>query len=123
MAKQAELSAYLSPNASIREGLAVTHEADDLDNITSRQMRENLLHVIQRATSSLYRVRAALARIESGEYGVCSSCDEPIDTRRLNAVLWAERCVPCQEKMDAASTEQDAPSFSSDTTEETSDAA
>lgn len=41
-------------------------------------------------------IEAALARMDSGEYGICESCGEPISPKRLNLVPWAVRCVPCQ---------------------------
>lgn len=37
-------------------------------------------------------IDAALERIERGEYGMCESCGEPIEERRLEAVPWARRC-------------------------------
>jgi DnaK suppressor protein len=46
-------------------------------------------------------VNEALDRIESGDYGVCLACDEPIAPKRLQAVSWARYCVKCQEEMGA----------------------
>jgi len=42
-------------------------------------------------------VEAALARIESGDYGICLRCDEPISSKRLAAIPWASRCIACEE--------------------------
>ncbi len=42
-------------------------------------------------------IDAALDRIETGHYGVCLSCEEPIPDRRLSAIPWANYCVVCQE--------------------------
>ena len=42
-------------------------------------------------------VDEALDRLESGDYGVCLSCEEAIPAKRLRAVPWARYCVPCQE--------------------------
>jgi DnaK suppressor protein len=44
-------------------------------------------------------VDEALDRLESGDYGFCLACDEPIAPKRLRAVSWARYCVKCQEKM------------------------
>ena len=46
-------------------------------------------------------VDEALDRLESGDYGVCLSCEEPIPAKRLRAVPWARYCVPCQEAVNA----------------------
>jgi DnaK suppressor protein len=40
----------------------------------------------------------ALDRIESGTYGRCVSCGNPIPDERLEAVPWAALCVPCSTK-------------------------
>lgn len=42
----------------------------------------------------------ALDRIETGDYGICLSCDGEIPPKRLNALPWARYCVPCQEAID-----------------------
>jgi RNA polymerase-binding protein DksA len=38
----------------------------------------------------------ALERIDSGEYGICIDCDEPIASARLDAYPMAKRCIKCQ---------------------------
>jgi DnaK suppressor protein len=45
----------------------------------------------------LRQIADALARIEHGIYGTCLECEEPISTKRLDAVPWARFCVTCQE--------------------------
>jgi DnaK suppressor protein len=47
----------------------------------------------------LREVQDALRRIESGAYGVCYECEEPISVKRLEAVPWAKYCVSCQERI------------------------
>ena len=44
----------------------------------------------------LRKVRAALARIEAGDYGLCAECEEPIALRRLEARPESRFCVGCQ---------------------------
>src|SRR5271165_7163461 len=45
----------------------------------------------------LREISDALHRIETDSYGICMECEEPISTKRLNAVPWARFCVTCQE--------------------------
>jgi DnaK suppressor protein len=45
----------------------------------------------------LREINDALHRFDSGLYGTCLECDEPISPKRLNAVPWARYCVSCQE--------------------------
>lgn len=47
----------------------------------------------------LREIQEALGRIESGDYGTCMECDEPISVKRLQAVPWALYCVHCQEEL------------------------
>ena len=42
-------------------------------------------------------VEEALDRLESGDYGTCLGCEEPIAAKRLLALPWAKYCVSCQE--------------------------
>jgi len=49
----------------------------------------------------LREVGDALRRIEHDTYGVCAECEEPISTKRLDAVPWARYCVTCQEAIAA----------------------
>ena len=35
--------------------------------------------------------------MDHGHYGVCMECEEPISTKRLDAVPWAKYCVTCQD--------------------------
>ena len=45
----------------------------------------------------LREIADALDRIEHDTYGICMECEEPISTKRLDAVPWARYCVTCQE--------------------------
>jgi RNA polymerase-binding protein DksA len=40
-------------------------------------------------------IRKTLRRIESGDYGFCASCREPIDQNRLDAMPTADTCIDC----------------------------
>jgi len=45
----------------------------------------------------LREISDALLRIDHDTYGICMECEEPISTKRLDAVPWARYCVTCQE--------------------------
>ncbi len=51
----------------------------------------------RRRTSDLARIDAALKRIETGDFGWCGACGEPIGQRRLDADPMATRCIKCAE--------------------------
>ena len=55
------------------------------------------LHLNSMDYAQLRLVDEALDRLESGDYGICLGCEEPIPAKRLQALPWARYCVPCQE--------------------------
>ena len=51
--------------------------------------------------SLLREVEEALLRSREGTYGICQECEEPISSKRLQALPWAKFCVRCQEILGA----------------------
>ena len=49
----------------------------------------------RRRQAELKRIAAALARIESGDFGYCLSCDEEIAAKRLEFDPSVSLCVDC----------------------------
>ena len=47
------------------------------------------------ASGELRQINKALARMESGDYGICVSCNQAISNARLDAVPYADLCVNC----------------------------
>ena len=94
--KQAELR----PSFQTRDDIAIERSADLLDQIQLAGARELAGHTLERAAKMTRDVRAALARIDQGVYGICADCEEEIDPKRLNAVPWAPLCIRCQELSD-----------------------
>jgi DnaK suppressor protein len=77
-----------------RHGDFVDQASDDNEvhvNIRLRQTDAKLLRAIE----------AAISRIDSGVYGVCTMCDQEISVARLNAVPWTSVCIDCKEKKTA----------------------
>ncbi|MGD1012294.1 MAG: TraR/DksA C4-type zinc finger protein [Acidimicrobiales bacterium] len=48
---------------------------------------------LQQVAADIDRV---LVKLEEGTYGICDECGHPIDEERLDAIMWAHRCVRCQ---------------------------
>ena len=53
-----------------------------------------------RRNEELRRVTAALARIDSGDYGYCEECGEDIPEARLKVDMAATHCVSCASKIE-----------------------
>ncbi|MBM3754642.1 MAG: TraR/DksA family transcriptional regulator [Acidobacteria bacterium] len=103
LAKEAELVGALRN----REGIEIEKSPDALDEVQRAAERELAIRTLDRESSHLRSVRAALARIEDGSFGVCLYCEEDISPKRLNAVPWAPFCIGCQEQYDAHQIEGD----------------
>ena len=56
----------------------------------------------------LREINEALARVEEGAYGECMECEDPISTKRLDAIPWAKYCIGCQEEISARQEEDKA---------------
>jgi DnaK suppressor protein len=48
----------------------------------------------------LTEVQRAIERIDTGTYGKCVECGQPIPEKRLEALPWAARDVKCEEKLE-----------------------
>jgi DnaK suppressor protein len=48
-----------------------------------------------RRDAMLRNIAAALERFDSGEYGICQECGEPINPKRLEVDPTALRCIDC----------------------------
>ena len=74
-----------------------THEDSSAQTATERELEFAL---DDHETTELAAVNAALQRITSGTYGVCTSCGTHIAPQRLAAAPQAARCMPCQESVE-----------------------
>lgn len=71
--------------------------ADEIDLALEQQTAAASTRISNGLKFELERIKRALHRIESGRYGICLDCDEPIAPKRLKALPEAELCVDCQE--------------------------
>ncbi|HYZ85204.1 MAG TPA: TraR/DksA family transcriptional regulator [Bryobacteraceae bacterium] len=92
----------LSRSSTSRDSIAVEHTADPLDTTQGAVEREMETRRLDHNAALIRQVRAAIHRIERGEYGVCLECETPISKKRLVAVPWAALCIHCQEYADLA---------------------
>ena len=83
-----------------REGLTIERTPDSLDETQFAAARELSTRHLEREAGLLREVRAALARIADGSYGICPHCEEEISQKRLKAMPWATLCIDCQEASD-----------------------
>jgi DnaK suppressor protein len=80
-----------------------SHVAPELEEESQEQILAGLLaRLDERGAAEIARVDRALARMESGDYGVCEECEEPIPEDRLEALPTAVTCVSCAEARERA---------------------
>ena len=64
---------------------------------TDSYEREKGFHLMNRETDYINFLNLALERINSGEFGICSVCDNKIAEERMMEVPNATKCVSCKE--------------------------
>lgn len=81
---------------------------DALEQAFTSSERQNVARRLEECGKTIPQVKRALDLIDNllagirnqENHGECIDCGEQIPERRLTAVPWAERCIPCQEKKD-----------------------
>ncbi len=69
--------------------------ADSADRAVQRENDDVVDSIELAAEAELQEIDGALRRIEAGKYGECESCGARIETKRLAAVPYAQRCQNC----------------------------
>ena len=85
-----------------REGLHVEQAADLMDNLQLAASRDFEVEQLSRETEELALVQRALDTLDAGSYGMCIDCEQQIPDKRLKAMPWAVRCVPCQQAFEVS---------------------
>jgi DnaK suppressor protein len=70
-------------------------EKDFAELATQSENDEVLDFLGNAARAERDRVQQAIARIDSGEYGICELCGDPIKKERLEAVPYSSMCIKC----------------------------
>ncbi|MDW8130098.1 MAG: TraR/DksA family transcriptional regulator [Bryobacterales bacterium] len=92
--------AELAETVRRRDEIAIEKSADAIDEVQRAAERELAIRNLDRESQLLRNIRAALARMDEGTYGICVRCEEPISPKRLAAVPWTPFCISCQEAAD-----------------------
>jgi RNA polymerase-binding protein DksA len=83
---------------AIREDLNPAGEVTNAPVHLADAAPENIdtgIQVIETERGMIGEVQAALRRLDSGTFGTCEQCGEPIGDERLDALPYASRCVRC----------------------------
>jgi DnaK suppressor protein len=93
------LEAFIDNKQSSQHEMEVSNPGPGDRAMDSRNKnRETLL--IKHVEHQLEDVNQALERLESGTYGICTSCGEKIQAARLDIMPSAVYCIECQRNHD-----------------------
>ncbi|HEX8070291.1 MAG TPA: TraR/DksA family transcriptional regulator [Pyrinomonadaceae bacterium] len=70
---------------------------DPADMAANAYTKELLISMSANDRRLLALIDEALQRIETGGFGECVNCGEPVQEKRLEAVPWARYCLKCQD--------------------------
>ena len=83
------------------ENMEDTRHGDFVDQASDDNEVHVNLRLLQIDAKLLRAIEAAIERIENGNYGTCTICEEEISIARLKAVPWTSVCIACKEKKTA----------------------
>ena len=89
--------AELGHGSRNREVIAVESIPDEMDRVQHVTDRDYAISSLERNSRRLGEVRRALHRMDMGTFGLCLSCEEDINPKRLAALPWASYCIACQD--------------------------
>ncbi|KPI21183.1 transcriptional regulator, TraR/DksA family [Actinobacteria bacterium OK074] len=73
---------------------------DQADTGTKNITREHEMALAANARETLEQTERALERLDSGTYGLCENCGNPIGKARMQAFPRATLCVECKQKQE-----------------------
>jgi len=97
--RRAELEAMIASGEAQRTEAELEQQREGrLARMDALQRQAVDQETARRRANELSRVKAAQERIDAGEYGWCTACDEPIAARRLENDPSAALCIECARK-------------------------
>jgi DnaK suppressor protein len=90
-----------SKNALKNELALSPDDLPDETDLAASEINQNLVFKLRdRERQLLGKIDEALARIDDGTFGTCTDCEEPIETRRLEARPVSDLCIACKERQE-----------------------
>ena len=85
---------------SIKHDLNISSDdlPDEADLAASEINQSLTFELRNRERMMISKINTALQKIHEGTFGLCESCEETIEKRRLDARPFSTMCVSCQEQ-------------------------
>ena len=74
--------------------------SDFTDQATLESDIDMNIHIKERDSKLIIKIKKALERIEEGTYGVCDECEEEISEKRLEARPVTTVCINCKREQE-----------------------
>jgi DnaK suppressor protein len=70
------------------------------DLATDNSEQEVALGLLDKQQQVLNAILQALNRLDAGTYGHCLRCGKSIPSKRLDAMIYASRCIQCEQQVE-----------------------
>jgi DnaK suppressor protein len=74
---------------------------DPTDRASLEADRNFMLRIRDRESKLIRKIKSALDRIDNGTFGICDTCGEDIDIKRIKARPVTTQCIDCKTKEEA----------------------
>ena len=74
--------------------------SDFTDQATLESDIDMNIHIKERDSKLIIKIKQALERIENGTYGICDQCEEDISEKRLKARPVTTVCIDCKREQE-----------------------
>ncbi len=97
------LELILRERRRLLEGALISRGASPDPIEVAQELEEERvwLAVLDKSHETQVQVDEAMHLLAEGRYGQCVNCGRPIAPRRLRALPFALRCLPCQERFES----------------------
>ena len=90
-----------SSNRSMSELMEVSEQTPDFaDQATLESDMDLNIHMKERDSKLIAKIKKALERMKEGTYGFCEECGERISDKRLQVRPVTTLCITCKKKME-----------------------
>lgn len=96
---EAQLQAFAKKSGAIKNDYQTVFEhigdseEENADEVANYADNLGIEHQLE---DNLLEIDRALERIESGTYGICTDCNQPMSLERLEAMPEATLCIKCE---------------------------
>jgi len=94
--KKKELITELLHDNEDYSGLSDESMGDLVDQAYKMAEKDLIFGMSQNEKATLQMINAALERVTAGTFGICASCGQSIEPKRLEIMPYAIKCIKCK---------------------------